>query len=258
MKKKITAAALVVALLAIAVIGGSLAYFTDSKAQTNTFTAGKVAITLDEAKVEKDAAGNLVAKYDNEQNAERTTENEGQTYKLYPGMTVTKDPTITLAADSEDAYIAAKITIKGEKLWDLYGVWTEGQGEKYWNIDINKFVSGGLIMTGSTQSYSWNGLSMIFTDTAGNVYYQDAKEDEWVIYVFLKDVKHADDKIVLFETITVDAEFENEDMAKLNNATVEVKAFAVQTNGFTTNATDATDCFKAMTTAFASEFSFTS
>ena len=47
MKKKITALALVVAILAIAIIGGTLAYFTDeSQVVSNTFTAGNVKIDL--------------------------------------------------------------------------------------------------------------------------------------------------------------------------------------------------------------------
>ena len=48
MKKKITAIVLCVALLAIAVVGASLAYFTDKDAKDNVFTTGKVDITLDE------------------------------------------------------------------------------------------------------------------------------------------------------------------------------------------------------------------
>ena len=45
MKKKILTICLVVALLATAV-GGTLAYFTDTDAQKNTFTTGNVAIDL--------------------------------------------------------------------------------------------------------------------------------------------------------------------------------------------------------------------
>lgn len=46
MKKKITAIFLCVALVAIAVVGASLAYFTDTKSATNTFTVGNVKIDL--------------------------------------------------------------------------------------------------------------------------------------------------------------------------------------------------------------------
>lgn len=46
MKKKLTAIFLCVALVAIAVVGASLAYFTDTKSATNTFTVGNVKIEL--------------------------------------------------------------------------------------------------------------------------------------------------------------------------------------------------------------------
>ena len=57
MKKKITALCLCVALLAIAVVGASLAYFTDTDNATNTFTVGNVAIDLIEQ--ERDGQGGL-------------------------------------------------------------------------------------------------------------------------------------------------------------------------------------------------------
>lgn len=46
MKKKIVALCLVVALAATAIIGGTLAYFTDTDEETNTFTVGNVKIDL--------------------------------------------------------------------------------------------------------------------------------------------------------------------------------------------------------------------
>lgn len=104
MKKRILTVALIVALMATC-FAGTLAYLQDSKAQKNTFTTGEVYITLNEAVVEKNAEGNLVDA------GTRTSNN--QEYKLFPGMTVTKDPTITLNEGSEDAWIAAKITFTG-------------------------------------------------------------------------------------------------------------------------------------------------
>ena len=49
MKKKIIAISLIVAMLAVAIIGGSLAYFTDTDAATNTCTVGNVEIDLIES-----------------------------------------------------------------------------------------------------------------------------------------------------------------------------------------------------------------
>ena len=57
MKKKLTAIFLCVALVAIAVVGASLAYFTDTKSATNTFTVGNVKIDLLESSLHRENAG---------------------------------------------------------------------------------------------------------------------------------------------------------------------------------------------------------
>ena len=58
MKKKITALCLCVALLAVAVVGASLAYFTDTKSATNTFTVGNVKIELLESQFHREGNDN--------------------------------------------------------------------------------------------------------------------------------------------------------------------------------------------------------
>ena len=58
MKKKLTAIFLCVALVAIAVVGASLAYFTDTKSATNTFTVGNVKIELLESKFHREGNDN--------------------------------------------------------------------------------------------------------------------------------------------------------------------------------------------------------
>lgn len=94
MKKKITAIFLCVALVAIAIVGASLAYFTDTKTATNTFTMGNVQITLDETNVNGQG---------------RTDKN---TYNTYPGAVVTKDP-IVHNTGSNAAYIRATVKVEG-------------------------------------------------------------------------------------------------------------------------------------------------
>ena len=58
MKKKVTALCLCVALLAVAVVGASLAYFTDTKSATNTFTVGNVKIDLIESRFHREGNDN--------------------------------------------------------------------------------------------------------------------------------------------------------------------------------------------------------
>lgn len=58
MKKKILALVLCVAMLAIAIAGGTLAYFTDEDAQMNVMTTGKV--DIEQLEQQRDASGTLV------------------------------------------------------------------------------------------------------------------------------------------------------------------------------------------------------
>lgn len=94
--------ALLLALCAILLVGatvmGTLAYLTSTQTVTNTFTVGRVAITLDEAKVTPD--GMIVP------GADRVTENQ---YHLVPGHGYTKDPTVHVADDSEDCWLFVKV-----------------------------------------------------------------------------------------------------------------------------------------------------
>ena len=57
MKKKLTAIFLCMALVAIAIVGASMAYFTDTKNATNTFTVGNVKIKLLESSLHRENAG---------------------------------------------------------------------------------------------------------------------------------------------------------------------------------------------------------
>ena len=57
MKKKIVAICLCLALAAIAIVGATLAYFTDTKSATNTFTVGNVKIDLIESRYHRQGSG---------------------------------------------------------------------------------------------------------------------------------------------------------------------------------------------------------
>ena len=97
MKKTLTiilAFALVIAMS----VAGTVAYLTSQDSVTNTFTVGKVAITLDEAKV--DANGAAVTP------EERVDANS---YKLIPGHAYTKDPIIHVDANSEKCWLFVKV-----------------------------------------------------------------------------------------------------------------------------------------------------
>lgn len=86
MKKKLTAIFLCVALIAIAIVGASLAYFTDTKSATNTFTVGNVKIDLIESKFHREGNDNS-------------------------GDTTIPDPTHTVTADDGMKYVATGHTM---------------------------------------------------------------------------------------------------------------------------------------------------
>lgn len=109
MKKKILATCLVVALAATAVIGGTLAYFTDTADQKNTFTVGNVDIKLDETDVNDPT--------------KRTEEDQTFTDAIVPGREFTKDPTITVEEGSQDCYVFLELDMnKYVSLINLIGV----------------------------------------------------------------------------------------------------------------------------------------
>lgn len=235
MKKKIIALALVLCLVAVAVVGGTLAYFTDDASATNTFTAGSLGLTLDEAVVDKDENGDLVA------TDERTE--EGQAYHLYPAQTVDKDPTITLDEDSEDAYVGAIVTITGD-IYDLIGI------KDYDNIDIHVLASGGLVDDQEGAAFGdYNGLFAFQNERYAIYQAADKAKNTWTLYIFVKGIQSAGDETVLFEKLNIPADYDNEEMAKLNGMSINVAAYAAQANGFD-------DCYEAMTTAFPAAFDF--
>lgn len=97
MKKTLMVVLALVLVIAMSV-AGTMAYLTDNDSVTNTFTVGKVDISLDEAKVETNGAP--------VPNENRVKAN---TYHLIPGHSYTKDPTVHVDADSENCYVFVKV-----------------------------------------------------------------------------------------------------------------------------------------------------
>lgn len=92
------------ALLVGTSVFGTMAYLTSTQSVTNTFTVGKVAITLDEADVD------LMGRVPDGQVLADLSRVQTNAYKLIPGSTYIKDPTIHVDADSEDCYLFVKVS----------------------------------------------------------------------------------------------------------------------------------------------------
>ena len=248
MKKKIFAITLCVAMLAIMVVSGTMAYFTDTQAQTNTFTAGKVDIILYETKVEKDTDKESERYGDLVSTGEKTQKD--QTYHLFPGMTVDKDPTIRVEKGSEDAFIAAKVTVNnvaGKDVWSLIGVESYPEGHM---LALQGFLSGGCAEVGAVPQEDHplnlrNGI-YVYGDGTYSVWQEVINNNDqytYVFYVFIEEAMSAQEEVVLFNQMHINPAWTNEDMEIMNTMSIEVEAYGVQANGFT-------NCYDAMVGAF--------
>ena len=88
-----------VVLLLVILVGGMLAYFTDTEVRTNVFTIGDVKITLNEAGWTNTTGTNYT----------RTEANN-----IAPGKTVAKNPTVKNIGTNgagNDAYVFLKVTV---------------------------------------------------------------------------------------------------------------------------------------------------
>lgn len=98
-KSKALLMTLCAVLLVAASVLGTMAYLTSTTGPvTNTFSIGKINITLDEAKVDKYGVAVTPAERGN-----------GNEYKLVPNHEYKKDPTVHVKGDSENAYIFVKV-----------------------------------------------------------------------------------------------------------------------------------------------------
>ena len=176
MKKKLTAIFLCVALAAIAIVGASLAYFTDTKSATNTFVVGNVKIEL----IEQQRGENGLVPFE-------------QNKKLYPivgsaqgdkdeyGMPIAKnyvDKMVTIKnTGSEKAYIRAYFAIPAA-LDDGYETFNAGLNVLHFNFG-NKVENGVVTSTEGaewiwTHGSKWNYFETTLSDGIKyNVYYAD-------------------------------------------------------------------------------------
>lgn len=200
-----------VLMLAVAVFG-TLAYLTHEDSVRNTFTAGQVYITLDEAVVDEngDPVGN-----------ERTE--EGNAYHLIPGHEYTKDPTVTVLKDSEESYV--RMLVKVENITQLMDALPIGTYPQYYGAD-NVFLLQNLVDGWDSTVWVYAGYT-----PEGNIgvyefrYYQKVDKNE------LDDTKLP----ALFTSIKFPGkDFNNENIGLLNGVNVDVIAHAIQADGFDT------------------------
>ena len=192
--------ALCAVLLVAATIFGTMAYLTSTDTVTNTFTVGKVAIKLDEAKANPD--GSLVA------NADRVKANE---YKLLPGHTYNKDPMVTVLGGSESSYV--KMTVTFSKANALDAIFAP-DGANLLKI-FKGYDATNWLAKGNTKDETANTRTYEF-------WYKEA--------VAAPNGDVALD--ALFDSITVPGEITGAQLATIVDMTITVNAYAIQADGF--------------------------
>ena len=241
MKKKITALFLCVALAAIAIVGASLAYFTDTDNETNTFAVGNVKIDL----IEQERGENGLQPFtQNKKLSPIVGSAQGEKDEL--GMPTAKnyvDKMVTVQnTGSEKAYIRAYFAIPAA-LDDGYETFNAGMNVLHFNFG-NKVVDGNITSTEGVEwnwmhDGKWNYFETTMDGVNYNVYFADyyqpvaANEttEQLICGVYLdKNVDMKDGKYI-------DTRYPNADLSILEGTVkYPVFAVAVQADGFDTAA----------------------
>ena len=203
-KKRFVAILLCVTLVALAAIGATFAYLTDTKTVNNTFTMGNVAIKLDETNV-------------NDPTGDRVTSN---TYNVYPGAVVTKDP-IVHNTGKNAAYIRATVNVSN---------WMNLCAAYYPEFGIH-FPSAGyensLQLLVGQLGEGWSVVGVTVGDT-----FTDGAFGAKFILKYDGKLAAGDDTTAMFQTVTIPAGIDNANTDSFKE--VKVVAQAIQADGFET------------------------
>lgn len=215
--------ALLIALCAVLLVAATalttiawLTSTTDTVVNTFTFSdSDNIKIELDELKVDEYGKEMVKVWSEAKQDYEEITKEQADkmelegtpcervianTYKLIPGHTYIKDPTIHVKANSIDCYLFVTVD---NAIADI---------EDGTTIAAQMAAHGWVKVTGYTNVYA---------------YYGDATA--------LKKIERsetADQDIVVFESFTIKGEPTAKELEKYDEKTVVVKAYAVQAEGF--------------------------
>lgn len=190
--KKFALIAVCAALLVCVTISATVAYLTSTAKVENTFTVGKVAITLDEAKVT--AAGVPV------EGAARVTANK---YHLLPGNQYVKDPIVHVDANSESCIVFVKVE----------------NGIK--NIEAPTTTVNGQVIYKSIEDqmagYDWQALQ-----GHSGVYYKKATDS------LLPAEIPAGENLHVFDRFMISYDADGDTLKAYKDAKITIKAYAIQ------------------------------
>lgn len=196
--RKVLLLVLCAALLVSASVMGTMAYLTSTSSAKNTFTVGKVSIDLNETDVDGDDNTKLNA------------------YHLMPGGVYTKDPVVTVKANSEASYVRMMVTASNVSgLKDAFPENVAADG----TFLLQNMVTG------------WDPSVWAFEScTAG--------EGDIAVYEFRyvgTVAKATTDTVLdaLFDQVVIPEDASEVDMAELEDGvTIDIVAHAIQAEGF--------------------------
>lgn len=202
--KKIVALFLAAVMLVCTTVAATVAFLqSQTDVVTNTMTVGKVVITLDEAPVDADGQAT---------SSSRVTSNS---YKLYPSKEYDKDPTVHIDSESEDCFVFVKVVNglkKGNDNIEAASGTTMDDGTTYKTIAEQIAANGWLPLNGADDVYYYGGTNATQKNDDGSV--------------------SAGKNLLVFNEFKIDPSVDNTLIAKFQNATVKIEAYAVQSEGF--------------------------
>lgn len=225
-KSKALLLTLCAVLLVAASVLGTMAYLTSTDTVTNTFTVGKVEIKLDETDV-------------TDPNGPRVKANS---YKLMPGTTYTKDPTVTVLKGSEESYVRMKVTFNNATA--IIALCTDPEFAEDGPTGVeNAYPLIRMVNFVEANAAKWDGIipdNMVDTEEmlANAKYFVYDKATDTLTYYFYynETVAAPDDDVVLpvlFDKVTLPEWVTNDQLATLENFQITAVAEAIQADGFT-------------------------
>lgn len=212
-KTKALVLSLCTVLLVVTTAFVTMAFLTSQDSVQNTFTVGEVAVSLDELDVDNDRNTEDNKTYT--VGEEKIVRDKANKYHLLPSETYVKDPTVHVAADSEDCFVYVKVT---------------------------NGIAGAEAQTGTYNEVEYKSISDQIKDLGWTALVVDGKTVDGVYYkTVMKEDTNRD--LVVFNEFKIEDEITNANLASYvtkDDATkiIEVVAYAVQCAGFD-NAADA-------------------
>ena len=262
-KKSILMAAIAVMLVAVLVVGGTLAYFTDTKSATNTFTMGNVKIELLESQYHRVNAGKGNATGETEplsggylwaanvdmKGTPENTPNYTTSGEVWENLYFSDAQIETDAATYKTGYFAehSKNMVPGSNVRKCPYVKNTGASDAYVRVRVlipvslftvidngpsywtTTAMNEGQVTSVAVDTYNNKGAAAVDKVTRGGI--------EYYVYDFTYTKALKPGELTFWNAwgnIAIDKNATSEDLAKVESFDVLVEADAIQADGFDT------------------------